>query len=396
MLDLPCDYLKIDVLDVLGTNRMNVTADVHRWHLDDTGLARAYHGRNREQRDIVLSEPDLWDLEALHEDGIHVVDLVEDDFEEWLASNRFTFVLFYAPWCVWCQRMMPTWEAFAEAAEEGAMPISVAQVDCAAENDLCMQQEVKAFPMMRLYHGTAPIDPDYRLDRTVDNLLAWTEAKVVEHRERVRAEAEAAAAGGAAGVAAAAALHGVHDDAWPGCLVAGTLYVNRVPGNFHIEAGSKSHNFHAAMTNLSHIVHHMSFGQKPSRRVRRKLSKLPEDFVQLAPIDNNVYVVEEEHRAFHHYFKVVPTLYDVGMRKPWYSYQALATSQVMHYAVDDVPEARFAYTLSPMAVQVKLEGTRWYKFLTSLLAIIGGTFSILGLVDAVIYQIGRRKGKPLR
>ncbi|CAN0454527.1 unnamed protein product, partial [Laminaria digitata] len=37
---------------------------------------------------------------------------------------------------------------------------------------------------------------------------------------------------------------GVHDEKWPGCMVSGHIMVNRVPGNFHIEAASKSHNFH--------------------------------------------------------------------------------------------------------------------------------------------------------
>lgn len=37
---------------------------------------------------------------------------------------------------------------------------------------------------------------------------------------------------------------GVHDDKWPGCMVSGHINVNRVPGNFHVEAASKSISFH--------------------------------------------------------------------------------------------------------------------------------------------------------
>jgi len=37
---------------------------------------------------------------------------------------------------------------------------------------------------------------------------------------------------------------GLHDDKWPGCMVTGHIMVNRVPGNFHVEAASKSHTFH--------------------------------------------------------------------------------------------------------------------------------------------------------
>ena len=44
--------------------------------------------------------------------------------------------------------------------------------------------------------------------------------------------------------------------------------VNRVPGNFHVEAGSVNHNLNPTMTNLSHTVHHLSFGLPPTRSTR--------------------------------------------------------------------------------------------------------------------------------
>jgi len=68
-------------------------------------------------------------------------------------------------------------------------------------------------------------------------------------------------------------------------------------------------------------------------------------------------------------------------------YQMLAQSQVMHYDEMDVPEAKFSYDLSPMAVVVINKGRRWYDFVTSVCAIIGGTFTVVGLIDAALYKI---------
>jgi len=68
-------------------------------------------------------------------------------------------------------------------------------------------------------------------------------------------------------------------------------------------------------------------------------------------------------------------------------YQMLAQSQIMHYNEMDVPEAKFSYDLSPMAVLVSSKGRRWYDFVTSVCAIIGGTFTVVGIVDAVLYKI---------
>lgn len=37
MLDLPCEYAAVDVLDVLGTNQQNVTKNIEKWNLDKDG-----------------------------------------------------------------------------------------------------------------------------------------------------------------------------------------------------------------------------------------------------------------------------------------------------------------------------------------------------------------------
>ena len=34
----------------------------------------------------------------------------------------------YAPWCVWCQRLHPTWEALAEAVEEEKIGTKIVKV----------------------------------------------------------------------------------------------------------------------------------------------------------------------------------------------------------------------------------------------------------------------------
>lgn len=150
---------------------------------------------------------------------------------------------------------------------------------------------------------------------------------------------------------------GLHDDDWPGCMVSGHIKVNRVPGNFHIEAASKSHTFNGvsvccmwlgggvlnvfcakssikslkqllkiysplplqkplfpwkttlkiipqAMTNLSHVVHHLSFGEDPPRRTKKRINRLSEELRQGAPLDGNAYIAHEYHQAPHHFVKV--------------------------------------------------------------------------------------------
>ena len=47
-----------------------------------------------------------------------------------------------------------------------------------------------------------------------------------------------------------------------------------------------------------------------------------------------------------------------------------------------------------MAVAVRTSGKRWYDFVTSICAIVGGTFTTVGLVDAVAHKV-LKAGKQL-
>jgi len=149
------------------------------------------------------------------------------------------------------------------------------------------------------------------------------------------------------------------------------------------------------MTNLSHVVNHLSFGDpidENSRRSKRILKQVPEEHRQFSPMDGQAYITKEFHQAFHHYIKVVSTHLNMGSAvNSMTTYQFLEQSQIVYYDEANIPEARFSYDLSPMSVIVEKEGRKWYDYLTSLCAIIGGTFTTLGLIDATLYKILKPK-----
>lgn len=390
-LDLPCEFLTVDALDVLGSNRVNITGqEVHKWHLDPNGVKTAFHGRNRKQRDLKnFDERVTASLEELHADGVHAVPLSEEGFEAFLKESDLTLVAFHVPWCSWCRRLMPTLESLAETLED--KDIAVATVDCTVESNLCGSERfrIQAFPTIKIFSEDKVEVPTYTGHRTVSDmskvLLDKARGKTMKHKRRGRRTVQEEEGSG------------VHDDERPGCMVSGHIQVNRVPGNFHVEAASKSHTFNGAMTNLSHVVHHMSFGGSPPRSMKKRINRLSEDLRQSAPMDGNVYVTHQYHQAPHHYVKVVGTTYQLSsMKAPWHGYQAIANSQMMLYTELDVPEARFGYNLSPMSVLVKSEKRPWYDFITKVLAIVGGAFSVLGLVDAAVYRASRKGGRQLK
>ena len=54
-------------------------------------------------------------------------------------------------------------------------------------------------------------------------------------------------------------------------------------------------------------------------------------------------------------------------------------------------EAKFTYDLSPIAVSYSMKTRHWYDYFTSVMAIIGGTFTTLGLIDATLYKVFKPK-----
>ncbi|KAL3775734.1 hypothetical protein ACHAW5_005889 [Stephanodiscus triporus] len=404
LMDLHCDYVSVDVWDTLGTNRQNVTKNVEKWQLDESGQRRIFSGRNREQRQVVHEEHEE-SLEELHEDGEQAVELTNDNFQDFLKNFDMAFIDMYAPWCIWCQRLHPTWEKFAEEVHKLHMPIGVGKVNCVIEAQLCKDLRIMAFPTLRWYKSGEAILPDYSMDRTVDALTGYAKRKL-EMEQKYKDWESKSAEGGDVPRPNAGASRPAH----PGCQVSGHLMVNRVPGNFHIEAKSVNHNLNAAMTNLTHRVNHLSFGEPITkllphmentpfmRKVKRVLKQVPDEHKQFNPMDDKVYATSKFHQAFHHYIKVVSTHLNMGSSAQSENdvnslvvYQMLEQSKVVYYDDVNVPEARFSYDMSPMSVVVQKEGRKWYDYMTSLCAIIGGTFTTLGLIDATLYKVFKPK-----
>ena len=388
LMDLSCEFAAIDVYDVLGTNTQNVTKNVEKWQLDEDGVKRIFNGRNKEQKEI-SHDTHHPDIAELHANGVHAIPIGDDNFDDFVKAHRFSFVDFYAPWCIWCQRLEPTWEAFAEDIERlenspDEIQVEIAKVDCVTNRNLCSSQRIMAFPTLRLFKDGQIFAPDYKGDRTVAALKEFAKSKLEleekmkewhpKRRERIESQ----------------------NKEHPGCMMSGYLLVNRVPGNFHIEARSNQHNLNAAMTNLSHVVNHLSFGQPLKNDQLRKMKRFPEFSSSTSPLDSNVYVNRDFHQSYHHFSKVVSTHYEVDSmftrKNVILGYQILSQSQVMQYDVNDVPEAKFSYDLSPMAVVVTNKGRRWYDFITSLCAIIGGTFTVVGLLDTLLHKMKGSKG----
>lgn len=363
---LPCEFTSVDVWDYLGNTRLDIAKDLHKTIVSGPRgekILGAYSDGNKHSTGY--SDDEVKAKIGMSESE----EITTENFEAKLKANHWSFVDFYAPWCIHCTRLAPTWEAFAKTVHDKDIHVKVFKVDCTKNEFLCRQQQISGYPTLRVYQGTTPRYPDFNGKRTVSTLQTWMEQMTDEH-------------------AHTQARNHVEE----GCMVEGVVWVNRVPGTFQIGAKSAGHDFDPKATNLSHIVHHFSFGPPLPKRVLRHL---PEDVrMNINPLDGRTFSNEEIHVTHEHYVKVLSTHYRVGKssllsNNEIMGYQ-MSTSNHRYKSDPTVPEARFSFDLSPMSLLIIQGGKRWYEFVTSLCAIIGGIFTVISLFDGAVYTIGKR------
>lgn len=323
-----------------------------------------------------------------------------------------------------------------------SLPVLIAKIDCVEHKQLCFDQNIWAYPSLRLFID-GKFAGDYKGDRTVLEMIHWLAEveqahkanigedqfnvkiadqiaremlEVGETREQMTAipekpdkdaepaEHKAWAANLKKHRTRQTAVDGWNEEEHPGCQINGFLWADRVPGNFHIQARSASHDIAPHMTNVSHEIHHLSFGAPMAMKEMldgnsANKNMAPKNFEKtLSPLNGNVYVNNNKHEAFHHYLKVVTTNFDDPYRKKrritdnMPLYQILSSSQLSYYSKDVVPEAKFSYDLSPIAVYHRRDSKkRWYDYITSIMAIIGGAFTLLGMVENTIHAAMSKK-----
>jgi len=451
MLDMACDHVTVGVWDAFGTERMNITRNVIKTHLDHNGASK---GRPYTEDELVALEFadasfSAEEQKELDSDWSSSSDQFHhDDFQSVIDAHDYTFVNFYADWCPHCRAFGPTWNAFEEklnsaeaggfvaisgnlhAGDELAMEdmnvadarakcmelpgcvgfttevakdavdttktqkvwfksrwkqgdnpawtswqkqepvvdadgvkanVRVLKINCVDFEETCQQQKVHSFPTVRLYRRGFDKKQwvDFRGRREIGDLESFARGEVKKAHRNTGAR-----------------FHEVFSE---GCRIQGFVEVARVPGTVHFQAmHTADRTLNLAFTNVSHRINSFTFGEEPASMQRM----LPEEYSRhAAPLDGRTFTVDKFHQAPHHFIKVVHTRFEASDLR---SYQQTHQWSVRTIQRKTVPQAKFSYDLSPVEVVIRKGERRWYDFVTSIFAIIGGAFTVMSMTSGVL------------
>mmetsp|Transcript_13089 Transcript_13089/g.40315 ORF Transcript_13089/g.40315 Transcript_13089/m.40315 type:complete len:458 (+) Transcript_13089:171-1544(+) len=373
MLDLPCTFTEVDAYDFFGTKRLDINKDVQKSVVTgELGEQFLKYHFDEERMDL---HPDEKMPRTQVPPNFEIPKLGVDNFQSTLAGNKLSFVNFYADWCHFCNEFKPTWNAFAVAVERSNLPVKVYDVNCPDEEQLCTNtMGIVAYPTLRMFHQTTALDPDFTMERTEEALMMFVEHVLEDVGEKPPTKAEEPDA-----------MATVREHKKEGCNVAGSLMVQRVPGNFVILANSREHNFDPKILNTSHIVHHLTFGDQLTQKQLKQIPKNSRHDID--PFEKELFPSADTHTSHEHYIKLVSTFYRLGK---------LGASEVLGYRMTasnhayncepGAPDVRFSYDMSPTAAVVTRGGRRWYEFLTNLCAIVGGVYVVFRMADGVLFS----------
>ncbi|KAL3892160.1 hypothetical protein ACJMK2_004394 [Sinanodonta woodiana] len=179
-----------------------------------------------------------------------------------------------------------------------------------------------------------------------------------------------------------------------GCQLYGMIKVNKVAGNVHFAPGKsfQQHHVHvhdlqafgSEKFNLSHRIAHMSFGDEYPGIIN--------------PLDGMEEIAESDQMMFQYFVKIVPTTYTSTSGETVYTNQFSVTKHskvVGTFGESGLPGVFFMYELSPMMVKYTEKQRSFMHFLTGVCAIIGGVFTVAGLIDSMIYHSAKAIQKKI-
>lgn len=104
--------------------------------------------------------------------GSDVVKLDTSSFNKYIESHPLVLAEFFAPWCGHCKNLAPHYVEAASILKE--QNISLAQIDCTEDQELCMNQGIRGYPSLKIFKdGDAGNSLEYEGGRSTESIVNY-------------------------------------------------------------------------------------------------------------------------------------------------------------------------------------------------------------------------------
>jgi thiol-disulfide isomerase/thioredoxin len=329
---------------------------------DDGDASEVQHRRGKEKVIEEDGEAELdSDWSSSHDGFKH------QSFEHVIQAHDFTFINFFAGWCSHCQKFAPTWASLAKTVNDKDFKdsgghnrkVRMIKLNCVDFREKCHDLGIDAYPTLRMYKADGNFSL-YEGSRREGELMTWIERAVKTQKY----------------------TWGSHYEEFErGCSVRGRLDVPRQPGHLELTVGGGDQDLNSRMTNVSHLVKHFSFSEVlEGKRYHKGWKGFPTDVVEyFSPIDTQDYVTTDFHQAWIHDMQVVRTV----NTNEKVAYQISHQKRLIKVSEDDIPQVQFHYDMEPYSIWIKRDPKKWYDFVTTLMAMLGGSFVVMRLATTI-------------
>ena len=178
-----------------------------------------------------------------------------------------------------------------------------------------------------------------------------------------------------------------------GCNVNGYVLVHKVAGNLHVAVGRGTTDYRGqhihqydpkvgGKFNASHTIHSLIIGDEQTP-------------YQLSPLSNVQQISEAggPALAFYYNLRIIPTTLLAADRKTQVNTYQYSQMNEVRKVINEVGKVRglpgffLNYEFSPFMVKVNENTVPFLQFITGLCAIIGGVFTIAGVLDSLLYAL---------
>lgn len=101
-------------------------------------------------------------------------------------ANGMWLIEFYSPYCGHCKKFAPTFSDLAESDRhlEDSSNFHIARVNCIAQGDLCVKEDIHGYPSLWLYREGRYTE-SYEGDRGYDEVDAYIQARAADNRKLI-------------------------------------------------------------------------------------------------------------------------------------------------------------------------------------------------------------------